>query len=111
MLADFITECTIHEEPKKGDPILEDLENQWTIYVDGVSNTNGSRVWFIFISPERWDIQYNLRFKFSSTNNEAKYKVLLASITIAKESGVKHLKVYSNFWLVVSHVLKEYEPI
>lgn len=47
--------------------MLEDPENQWMLYVNGASNTNGFRGGLILISPEKWDIQYALQFGFSST--------------------------------------------
>lgn len=78
------------------------------LYVDWVSNNNGSEARLLLISPEGWDIQYALHFGFPSTNNEAKYKTLI-TLTITKEMGVKHLKAHSNSWLVVSHISNEYE--
>ena len=79
------------------------------MYVDGASNANGSGAGLVLISPEGWDIQYALRFGFPSINNETEYEALVTGPIIAKEMGVRHLKVYSNSRLVVSHATKEYE--
>lgn len=65
----------------------------------------------ILINPEGWDIQYALRFRFSSTNNEAKYEALIDGLAIAKEMRVQYLKVHSDSWLVVSHIMNEYEAM
>ena len=82
---------------------------QWNLYVDRASNTNGSRACLILISPEGWDIQYALRFGFTSTNNEAEYEALTAGLAIAKEMDIRYLKAYSDSQLVVSHVTGDYE--
>ena len=39
--------------------------------------------------------------EFSISNNEAKYEALVASLKIAKEMGVRHLRVYNDSQLIV----------
>lgn len=93
----FLIECIISkEEPEEGNSTLEDPKQQWMLYVDGASNTYGSRARFILISLKGWDVQYTLNFRFSFTKNKAKYKALIAGLTIAKEMGVRHLKAHSD---------------
>lgn len=60
--------------------------------MDGASNANGSGAGLILTNLEGEDIQYALCFGFPSTNNKAKYETLSASLTIAKELKVQHLK-------------------
>lgn len=79
------------------------------MYVDRFLNASGSRAGLIFTSLKGKDIQYTLRFRFPSTNNEAEYEALLASLKISKQLGVQHLKAYSDSQLVVGHMLNEYE--
>ena len=88
---------------------MEDPENQWTLYVDGASNANGSGAEIIFVNPKGWDVQYALWFKFFSTNNEAEYEALLTGLSIARELGARHVKANSDSKLVVNQVQEEYE--
>lgn len=57
VLIDFMTECTVPEEESEGgDPILEELENQWVVYVDRALNANSLGVGLILTIPEGEDI-------------------------------------------------------
>lgn len=40
--------------------------------------------------------EYTLRFLFKATNNQSKYKALLARLKLARELGVKHLRVFTD---------------
>ena len=96
------------KEPDLSHQPMGDSESQWVLYVDGASNANGSSIGIILVGPEGWDIQYTLRFKFSSTNNEAEYEALLIGLAIAHELGVQYIKVNSDSKLVVGQVQGEY---
>ena len=54
----------------------------WKVYVNGAANHKGSGVGLVLISPESITIEKSLRLSFSTTNNEAKYKALLARMTM-----------------------------
>lgn len=57
MLINFVTKCTIpKEKPEEENPMLNDLENQWMMYMDEDSNANSSRAGLTLISLEEWDI-------------------------------------------------------
>ena len=45
---------------------------------------------------------YALRLQFPASNNEAEYEALIAGLRLAKEIGIKQVKVYSNSQLVVN---------
>lgn len=60
--------------------------------MDRALNSSSSRASLVLVNPEGRHIQYALQLNVSSTNNEVKYKDLIASLTIAKEFGVQHLK-------------------
>ena len=40
-------------------------------------------------------LEYALSFKFKASNNEVDYEALITSLKLAKEIGVKKLKVFS----------------
>ena len=55
----------------------------------------------ILTNPEQMMFKYELRFAFSTSNNEAEYEALITGLTLAKELGAQELKVFSDSQLVV----------
>ena len=72
---------------KDDDPI--DPSNVWSLRIDDSSNVNGSNVngsgaCVILESPTREKVSYALRLEFPASNNEAKYKMLIAELLQAR---------------------------
>jgi len=103
-LAVFIVEFTrpIREEAKH----LEALT--WDLYVDGSSSEQGVGAGVMLISPEGYKIPYAVRFSFPTTNNEAKYKALLAGLRLTKEVRAESLVIFNDSQLVVNQIRGEY---
>ena len=81
VLADFIMEFTL-AEPTKDAQATTDLST-WKLSVDGASNAQGSGAGLILTSLEGIDIEYALRFGFSTSNNEAEYEAIIAGLNLA----------------------------
>ena len=64
------------------------------LYVDGSSNNKGSGAGVLLEDMNGLAI---LRFTFKTSNNQAEYKVLLASLKLAKELGVQRLVIRGDF--------------
>ncbi|GKC01105.1 reverse transcriptase domain-containing protein, partial [Tanacetum coccineum] len=60
----------------------DDVE-RWNLFTDGESNSKGSGASFVLISPSGAEFKYALQLNFTSTNNEAEYKALLAGLCMA----------------------------
>ena len=95
-LADFIVECTHTQEDLK-----EENAEEWKLFVDGASNTQGSGAGVVLFSPFEDVIEYSLRFSFKSSNNIAEYEALIAGMKLAKELHTKSLIDHSDSQLVV----------
>ncbi|GAV81691.1 RVT_3 domain-containing protein, partial [Cephalotus follicularis] len=63
----------------------------------------------VLTSPDGWNLEYDLRFGFKATNNEAEWEALIAGLTIAKQLEVQKLEASSDSQLVVGRVSGEYE--
>ncbi|KAM2294720.1 hypothetical protein ACFX1S_034602 [Malus domestica] len=63
-----------------------------SLYVDGSSNQQGCEAELVITTPDKVAMEYTLRFKFKSSNNEAEYEAILAGLRLAK-----HLGVTNNF--------------
>ena len=117
MLANFILECTIPngedlkvaesskkgENPRSGESsrgkevdMGSDLEELWTLHVDGSLSVMRVGAGLILTSPEGEVAGYILRFDFPATNNEAEYEALLSDLWVAREVAAQHLKVFSD---------------
>ena len=77
---------------------------QWTLYVDGASNDSESGADIMLINLEGHKIHCALCFEFKASNNEAKYKALIAGLHLAKELQARNIQIYSDSQLVVNQV-------
>ena len=63
----------------------------------------------VLVSPKKITIERSLRLGFSTTNNEAEYKVLLTGMVMVQKMGGKTMEVFSDSKLVVDQVRGELE--
>ncbi|XP_072062050.1 uncharacterized protein [Arachis hypogaea] len=98
-LVDFIAEYT--ESP--GNPII------WSLYVDGSSNKAESGAGVILESDQGTRIELSLRFEFPTSNNQAEYEALLASLKLAKEVEVEKVVVFSDLQVIISQINGTYQ--
>ncbi|RVX00894.1 Transposon Ty3-I Gag-Pol polyprotein [Vitis vinifera] len=59
--------------------------------------------------PNWGTLEQAIRLRFSASNNEAEYEVILSGLDLALALSVSKLRIYSDSQLVVRHVQKEYE--
>ncbi|GKV48259.1 hypothetical protein SLEP1_g55083 [Rubroshorea leprosula] len=97
-LADFIVECT------PGNPVPSSEPNDWTLYVDGASNSKGSGAGVLLIGPNGYRSEHALKFNFDATNNMAEYEALLLGLQLALELKLRAIQVYSDSQLVVNQI-------
>nr|XP_027124096.1 uncharacterized protein LOC113740770 [Coffea arabica] len=74
----------------------------WTLYVDGFSNSDGSGAGLLLEDPHGEVCLYTLRFDFFATNNETEYEALIAGLRLARKLGSRQIQVYSDSQLVAS---------
>ncbi|XP_024178253.1 uncharacterized protein Mb2253c-like [Rosa chinensis] len=81
----------------------------WMLHVDGSSKNKFSGAGMILTDPEGHIYVYALKFKFKTSNNTAEYEALITGILLAKELGVKNLKIFSDSQLVVNQVNDDFQ--
>ena len=108
VLADFVMEFTL-AELARNIQTTSDLP-VWKLSVDGVANAQGSGVRLILTSQEGIDIEYELRFGFRASNNEAEYEAIIAGLNFAHSMEVDQLEVCSDSQLVIKQIEDIYEP-
>nr|KYP51750.1 Retrovirus-related Pol polyprotein from transposon 412 family [Cajanus cajan] len=91
-LADFIAELT---------PITVEEPQEWTLHVDGSSNSKGGGAGIILERPNQVTVEQSLKFSFKVTNNQAKYEALLAGLRLARDLGARKVSCNSDSKLMV----------
>ncbi|GJX54058.1 reverse transcriptase domain-containing protein, partial [Tanacetum coccineum] len=109
VLADFINDIPVGTKHLEICSLTDD-ENfeEWTVYTDGASSLKGVGAGLVLINPSGMEYTYVIRLTFPSTNNEAEYEALLASLRIARKMKVQALKVKVDSKLVVCQMNGEF---
>lgn len=74
------------------------------MYFDGPKTKEGIEVGCLLIDPKNNKMIITCRLEFDCTNNVAEYKSLIQGLKKAIDLGIKDLKEYSNFEIIVKHV-------
>ncbi|XP_077222201.1 uncharacterized protein LOC143856047 [Tasmannia lanceolata] len=84
-------------------------EPLWEVYVDESSNKDGCGAGLILTGPDKFVLDYTLRFRFRASNNEAEYEALIARMNLAAQTSAQKLKAYCNSQLVANQIQGVYE--
>ncbi|GKD64127.1 reverse transcriptase domain-containing protein [Tanacetum coccineum] len=87
---------------------IKDVIEKRTLFTDGASNSKGSDVGLVLISPGGTKFTYPLRLNFTSTNNEAEYEALLVGLRLVAKMKVHIIDVKLNSKLVASQINGDY---
>ena len=75
-------------------------EQEWSLYFDGSSKIQGGGMGVVLKSlGEEHTFAYKIHFPCS--NNEMEYEALLVGLKATRRLGIKRLKVFGNFELVI----------
>ena len=96
VVADFIAEFTLGDSQGAKDT------RQWNIYTNGFSNRRARRAGVVIQTPEGDRIECMIRLDFPTTNNEAKYEVLVAGLDLAKATSAENVVVHCDSEVVTS---------
>jgi len=82
---------------------------EWTIFVDGSSNSKGSGTRVIIENSKGIIVEISLRLSFPVTNNTGEYEVFLVGLRIAQDLGAQKVKIFTDSQLVASQVTGDYQ--
>ena len=88
VVVDFIAEFTHDEDKGAEEP------SQWSVHTDGSSNRQVGGAGVVLLSPKGDVIECIIRLDFPTTNNEAEYEALVASLDLAKAAGAASVVIY-----------------
>ncbi|XP_056695833.1 uncharacterized protein [Spinacia oleracea] len=110
-LADFVADFSPDLERIADDEVklINNIEEIWTLFVDGSSNFRGAGLGVVLKSPQGDMIAHAICYDFKATNNEAEYEALIAGMTLATELGASGLNIFSDSQLIVNQINGNYE--
>ncbi|XP_056695403.1 uncharacterized protein [Spinacia oleracea] len=110
-LADFVADISPDLEKTADDEIklINNVEEVWTLFVDGSSNFRGAGLGVVLKSPQGDMIAQAICCDFKATNNEAEYEALIAGLTLAEELGASGLNIFSDSQLIINQINGDYE--
>jgi len=99
VFADFLAKMTFPTEENK---------EEWTVFVDGSSNSkvSGSRI--IVENGEGMVVKISLGLSFPVTDNTVEYEAFLAVLWIPKDLGASKIRIFTDSQLVASQVTEDY---
>ena len=86
----------------------EENTEEWTVFVDGSSNSKGSGAEIIIENNEGIIIEISLGLSFPVINNTAEYEAFLAGLRTAQDLGAKKVKIFTDSQLVAFQVREEH---
>ncbi|XP_072073769.1 uncharacterized protein [Arachis hypogaea] len=95
-LADFVAELT--------QPSMDEQNSDWSLFVDGASNPQGSGAGILLESPEGIILEHSLRFSFKASNNQAEYEALVAGLRF----GIPRHVITDNGRQFTDHNFKDF---
>ncbi|XP_013443537.2 uncharacterized protein [Medicago truncatula] len=99
VFTDFIAEMTF--------PTEDNIE-EWTVFVDGSSNSKGSGAGIIIENNKGIVVEISPGLSFPITNKTTEYEAFLAGLRTAQDLGAKKVKIFTDSQLVASKVTGEF---
>ena len=81
---------------------------KWTLRFDGSSTTTEGEAGIVLIKEAGEAVAMSFKFNFPYTNNIAEYEAYLTGLAVAREMGIKHLRVIGDLNLVVCQAKGEF---
>lgn len=95
MKGQVLTDLVVEFTPRREVEIVCCVEVQsWKVFVDGASSALGAGARIVIITSEGVRVENSFRLGFKTSNNKAKYEVLLAKLRAFLNLGAQEVEVY-----------------
>ena len=88
--------------------VVEAAGAKWTLRFDGSSTATEGGARIVQIKEVGEAVAMSFKLNFPCTNNTAEYEAYLTGLAVAREMGIKHLRVIGDLNLVVYQVKGEF---
>ena len=79
------------------------------MHTDGLSNRQVGGAGVVLLLPEGDVVECMVRLDFPTTNNEAKYEVLVAGLNLARAAGAMSVVIYCDSQVITNQVNGDYK--
>lgn len=79
-------------------------DHTWVVFIDGPSNSYGSKAGVILENNCGLMIEISLMFEFSNTNNQVEHEAVMVGISLGGEVRGEYLKLRTDSQLVISQI-------
>ena len=79
------------------------------MHTDGTSNRQARGASVVLLSPEGDIVECVIRLDFPTTNDEANYEALVASLDLARATRVSNVVIYCNSQVITNQINGDYE--
>ena len=93
---------------------FEATRAKWILRFDGSSTSTEGGAGIVLIKEAGEAVAMSLKLNFPCTNNTTDYEAYLMSLAVAREMGIKHLRVIGDLNLVICQAKGEFalkEPL
>ena len=87
---------------------FEAVGAKWILRFDGSSTAIEGGAGIVLIKEAREAVAMSFKLNFPCTNNTTEYKAYLTGLVVAREMGIKHLRVIGDSNLVVCQAKGEF---
>ena len=78
------------------------------MFFDGACSRETAGAGVVLVSPKKESIQLSFKLAFQVTNNIAEYEALILGLNVAKDRGIKNIKVFGDVDLIIQQVNKTF---
>jgi len=71
------------------------------MFFDGACSKEAASAGVVLVSPTQECIHLSFKLTFQVTNNIAEYEALILGLNVAKEMGIKGIKVFGDVELII----------
>ncbi|XP_062114394.1 uncharacterized protein LOC133825478 [Humulus lupulus] len=106
VLADFLVEIQSFTPDTLPELLESEAEWMWTMHTDGASNSQGAGINVVLEAPSGLRIEEAIRLEKFATNNKAEYETLIYGLELARDMGIRRLKVRGDSKLMIEQVVE-----
>ncbi|XP_062075333.1 uncharacterized protein LOC133779379 [Humulus lupulus] len=109
VLADFLVEIQYFTPDTLPELLKSEAKWVWTMHTNGASNSQGAGIGIVLEAPSGLKIEEVIRLKQFATNNKAEYEALIYGLELARDMGIRRLKVRGDSKLMIEQVVGNFD--
>ncbi|XP_062100829.1 uncharacterized protein LOC133806756 [Humulus lupulus] len=109
VLADFLVEIQSFTPDTLPELLESEADWVWIMHTDVASNSQGAGIGIVLEAPSGLKIEEAIRLEQFATNSEAEYEALIYGLELARDMGIRRLKVREDSKLMIEQVVMNFD--